>query len=202
MGSPSPTINPLTSSTQWMYFTLNGVPSPGVIIKGGFKGFLRKTGWDEQKGKGTAGATLVLKTMPPSKGSFTLGLFRAFGNPGTYYGVDDFGNFDTFVEQVLAIGPKEQQANGLAIFYPGLSSVGITKVVVEDYSPPVYAGRGMYHVTISLIEWQAPPPVSVVKVVQKSAPALPPPGSGFLVDSERNIQDRNTVNKLRGAAVP
>lgn len=201
MSAPSPTINPLITSNPWTYFTLNGVPSPGTIPRGGIQGFLRETGWDEQKGKGTQGATLVLKTMPPAKGKITLQLFQKLNNKSAQYpGVDDFGNWDTFVEQVLSIGPKEQVAQGLKIYHPSLLSVGVVKVVVKDYSPPIYIGRGMYHVIINLIEWQAPPPVSVVKVVATTAPSLP--GQNLFADSERNIRDKNTVNRLRGASAP
>jgi hypothetical protein len=200
MSAPAPTTNPLTSSATWRYFLLNGVPSPGTIVRpNGMKGFVRETGWDEKAGKGTQGATLTLKTMPPAKGSFTLQLFQALYNANASYpGVDDFGDWDAFVEQVLAIGPKEQQASGLNISYPGLASVGVYKVVVKSYTPPVYMGKGLYHVTIELIEWQQPPPVSVVKTVAKTAPDQSA-GPGQQINPQvQNLQLQIAQERLKG----
>ena len=203
MGSPQPTPNPITDSNLWQYFTLASYPSPGIIIRGGVKGFKRETGWDKKAGKGSQGATLTLKTLPPCEGTITLALWRALrttsiAGPGVTFAsplppqfpgdqVDDFGNWDTFVENVLAIGPKEQVAEGLPISYPAFCSIGLTKVVVEWYTAPEHIRGGLYHVTIKLGEWQQPPPLSVVKTVSTTAPALPAAGAGFLADSPRNV---------------
>ena len=84
--------------------------------------------------------------------------------------MDDFGNWDTFVESVLAIGPKEQVAYGLPISYPAFCSIGLTNVVVEWYTVPEHIRGGLYHVTIKFCEWQQPPPNSVVKTVRSSSP--------------------------------
>lgn len=161
MAGPSPTISPISNANDWMYFTLNGVNSPGTIALGGVKGFKRATGWDIKKGKGTQGATLTLTTVPPVKGSFTLNLITD----------EDFANYDSFVSQVLSISPTQQQSQGLTIFYPGFGPIGLTQVVVESYSTPEeVGGKRKYQVVIELLEWQPPPAASVVSTPSQTAP--------------------------------
>lgn len=154
---------------DWSYFILNGVPSPGSIPRSAFRGFVRETGWDEQHGKGTKGATLVLSKMPPAKGSITLQLI----GPGGFYAAGgsstDFAQWDNFVANVLSIDPAKQKAEGLAIAHPQLASVGITSVVVKSYGGPEHIGKGLYQVTIELIEWVSPPATSVVSTVSTQA---------------------------------
>jgi hypothetical protein len=159
MASPSATLNPINNTIVWMFFTLMGVASPGTIAPNGVKGFKRETGWDEKKGKGTQGATLTLKGIPPIKGSFTLQLFTP----------KDFADWDDFVSRVLSINPTQQQASGLPIYYPGFSSVGLTTVVVKHYSPPMHMGKGLYHAEVEFIEWQQPPAKSVVQTPSSTA---------------------------------
>lgn len=167
MSSPSPTV---LDPNLWLYFLLRGSPSPGSIPRGGIRGFTRPTGWDIKKGKGTKGATLTLKDQPPCEGEILLQLigpggFYSTGKPST-----DFAQWDTFVSNVLAISPEQQKAEGLAIYYPSFSAIGLTSVVVADYSPLDHVGKGLYHARIKLIEWTAPPAVSIVSTVSSNAP--------------------------------
>lgn len=159
MTAPAPTLDPIKNSNVWHKFQLKGQDSPGTITKGGHKGFKRETGWDVKKGKGTQGATLTLKDQPPAKGSFTLQLITP----------QDFADWDAFVLNVLSLDAKQQQAQGLAIYYPGLSSIGVTAVVVAHYTAPEHMGKGMYHVTVDLIEWTSPPPVNVTSTASSTA---------------------------------
>ncbi len=164
MSAPSPTLDPIKNSNLWHAFTLKGISSPGTIAKGGHKGFKRETGWDVKKGKGTKGATLTLTSQPPAKGSFTLQLFTT----------QDFADWDAFVLNVLSIDPEIQKATGLAIYYPGLSSIGVTEVVVAHYTAPEHMGKGMYHVTIDLVEWSQPPPANVTSTPDSTSPDADP----------------------------
>jgi len=166
-------VSTATDLNQWLFFTLAGVPSPGTIPRDGIRGFKRATGWDEQRGKGTKGATLVLKDAPPCKGTIALQLIGpgglyADGSPST-----DFAKWDDFVDNVLSISADKQKAEGLAIYYPGFSSIKLTTVVVEDWSPIRHVGRQLYIVEINLIEWQQPPPVNIVSTVSSTAPDQP-----------------------------
>lgn len=142
---------------SWMKVQIGGVKSPGTIPKGGIRGLRRKTGWDEQAGKGTQGATLVRKTAPPARGSVTFQLFTE----------QDFLDWNDFVENVLSTPADKQGAAGLSFFHPGQpTSGGITSVVIEDFTLiPEHQGRGLYHVSVDLIEWTAPPSTSIVSTV-------------------------------------
>jgi hypothetical protein len=169
MSAPSPTALPpissviitpsQTSYSGWLTWQLQGVNCPGTIQRGGVRGFKRETGWDIKKGKGTAGATLTLRTLPPVEGTITNQLVTQ----------EDFAAWDTFVEQVLSISVASQQAEGLSIYYPQFSSIGLRTVVVKDYVGPEHQGKGLYHVSVSLIEWFPPPAVSVVATVSTTA---------------------------------
>ena len=147
-------------TNAWMYFTLSGCKSPGTIVRNGIKGFKRETGWDIKRGKGTQGATLTLKDKPPCEGSITLQLVTAV----------DFSDWDNFVASILATPEQNQQASGLAIFHPQFSSIGLTTVVVKDFTGPEEMRPGLYHATISFIEWSPPPAASIVATVNKTAP--------------------------------
>jgi hypothetical protein len=163
-----------TNLFDWTYFTLNGYDSPGSIPRGGVRGFRRETGWDKKKGKGTAGATLTLTTLPPCEGEFTIQLIgpggiTAFGQKST-----DFAQWDQFVANALAVPPVLTRANdaaqGLTIYYPAFAAIGLTKVVVVDYSPPEHVGKNLYLAHIKLCEWRKPPPVNIVSNVSKTKP--------------------------------
>ena len=160
MPSPQPTLNPITNPNAWLHFVLCGVSSPGTIAPDGIRGFKRETGWDEKAGKGTQGATLTLKTIPPTRGSILLQLVTPA----------DFAAWDAFVLAALAIPTAKQQAQGLDIYYPAFSSIGLSKVVVKNYEPPKRKPKLLYVAEIELIEWQQPPPVSVVATVAKTKP--------------------------------
>ena len=191
MSGPSPTDPTINS---WLYFRLLGSVSPGTIARGGVKGFKRETGWDIKKGKGTAGATLTLKDRPPCEGSITLQLvgpggMYAFGRTAAIGGAgdqsnqgaqfsNDFSEWDQFVANVLSINPLIQQGlGGLAIYYPGLASIGLTAVVVKHYTGLEHVGKGLYHATIEMIEYGPPPAKSVVQTPASLSPDNPGDGS-------------------------
>lgn len=153
------------AASQWHRFKMLGIDSPGTIPIGGFTGFGRKTGWDKQAGKGTRGATLILKTMPPAEGVFTCELITD----------EDFADWDSFVSRVLSIDPIKQKATGIPIYYPGLASVGVNMVVVEEYEPPRLIKGGKYHALIHLIEWNKPPAASVVQQPNSAGTDAPSP---------------------------
>lgn len=191
---PSPVPTP-TDVNQWIFFMLGGYVSPGFIPRtGGIKGFSRETGWDEKKGKGTQGATVTLTSAPPAKGTVTLHLigpggFYYWGGPST-----DFAQWDSFVTNALSISPAKQQSEGLTVWHPALAAVGITSVVVKGYSPLEHIGKGLYQATIELIEWQKPPPVSVVSTVSgtktdsSGADTQPPPLDPQTIANKIQIQ--------------
>ena len=159
MSAPTKTTSPISSPNSWIRMKIGGLFTPGTIPRGGVRGFGRGTGWDELHGKGSKGATLIRKTAPPSRGTVTLQLFTDA----------DFSALDFFVANVLYDAPTPTNpADGINIYYPAFASVGLTKVVIKDYGPPDHVGKGMYHFSIEMIEWQQPPPTSIVKAVSKA----------------------------------
>ena len=165
MSAPTTTVSPISSSNSWLRMLIGGVSTP-TIPRGGLRGFLRETGWDELHGKGSKGATLIRKTAPPLRGAVMFQLFKDA----------DFQQWDYLVANVLYDAPSPTNpADGINIYYPAFASVGFTKCVVKSYSPPDHMGRGLYHTIVELIEWQQPPPTSIVKAVQKAAGDLTGP---------------------------
>jgi hypothetical protein len=170
VSSPQPTLlPPLTTvsvgydvgQNPWLAPKLSGVSLPGtIVVPGGLQGFKRQTGWDIQAGKGTAGAQLILKDQPPVGGTVTMQLVTAA----------DFAAWDAFVFAVLSISREDQKANGLSWYYPGHASIGLTVVVVENYTGPVpQKPGGVFHVTIQIIEWSPPPATSIVQTVASTS---------------------------------
>lgn len=157
--NPSPTVSPISHAQQWHKAKVRGVPTPGSIPRGGIKGFDRDYGWDVKKGKGSAGAELTLDGVQPCKGSITCQLFTD----------QDFKDWDAFVSAVLSIDAEVQKTEGLAIYHPALAAVGVTTIVVKKFSVPQHQGKGLYFVTIDLIEWSKPPPKSVVSTPASTA---------------------------------
>ena len=197
MASPSATV---TQVNDWQYVKLGGVNTPGTIPRGGLTGFKRETGWDKKKGKGTKGATLTLTSQPPCEGEVVLQLI----GPGGFYSYagasTDFAQWDAFVAAVLAISPTQQQAYGLAIYHPAFSSIGLTSVVVEWWTPPEHVGKGLYIVKMKLCEWQQPPPVSIAKTVaaqqpDKDAPDAIPPIDPRLKGQNAQIAAAQAANR-------
>lgn len=200
MSSPTPTFDPIQFSNYWSRFLLAGVTSPGTIPRGGIRGFKRETGWDKKKGKGVKGAYLTLTTQPPCEGTIALQLFTAA----------DFASWDDFVARALSIAPEKQKSTGLSIYYPGFSSIGLTAVVVKNYSPPEHQGKSLYVVTIELIEWSQPPAVSIVSTPSKTGPDGNPNGAPPVKErSPQQQQDdydlqfrKNQLQALDAAGVP
>lgn len=154
-------LNPIDFSADWTTVEVAGVESPGVIAVDGIQGFERKTGWDIKAGKGTQGATLTLKTMPPAEGSFEFLLWSP----------EDFDDWQTF-RKVLKYNPTRTTpataADALDIYHPALADLGISRVVTAEVSPVRHKGRGLYTVSVKFIEWQNPPPVSIVATTSSS----------------------------------
>ena len=206
MAAPSPTS---TAVNEWLYFRLLGTTSPGTIPRGGVRGFKRETGWDIKKGKGTKGATLTLKDQPPCHGSITLQLIGP-GGFTSYSGQNqsttasrDFLDWDFFVENVLSINPAIQQGlGGLAIYYPGFASIGLTAVVVAHYTGPEHVGRGLYHCVIDLIEYAPPPAVSIVQTPTSLKPDTNGPTPAPKPQDPRIVALQQAIAAAAAASAP
>ncbi len=154
--------NPIEHAAKWQYITISGaLRSPGVIPPGGINGFERETGWDIQKGKGSQGATLTIKTYPPAEGTIEFTLWKP----------EHWGQWAAFV---LALGYDEARkgaatrAQARDIYHPSFVPIKLTQVVPHKISPIRHVGKGKYTVSVKFIEWQDPPPVNVSATVNSS----------------------------------
>lgn len=152
----------------WSYALIAGVPTPGFIPANGMKGFERETGWDKKKGKGTAGATMTLTTVPPAEGTITLHLIED----------TDFVDWDNFLEFLL-YDPTRKRSDAYDIFHPALAPLRIKSVVIEKIAPLIHEGKGLYSTSLKLSEWTRPPAASATQTPSKSATSNPSkkPGS-------------------------
>ncbi len=162
MARDSSILNPIGFANDWIYFKITSQNSPGAIPKNGMRGFDRETGWDMQKGKGTAGAKLILTNMPPAKGSFALQLW-------TREHFDEWHLFRTLLKYTPGRKPgSATAADAVDIYYPALAGLDINSVVTDKISPERHMGNGLYIVTIDFIEWRNPPPLSIVATTSQS----------------------------------
>lgn len=192
MSAPFPTVDPITRAQQWHKFTLRGKDSPGTIPKGGIKGFKRETGWDVKKGKGTQGATLTVKEVPPVEGEITVQLFTE----------QDFKDWDSFVQECLFIDATLQSTQGLPIYHPICASIALTDVVVKYFTPPEHQGKGLYHATIHFIEWSTPPAQSVVSTPSSAASDAPDGDTTPPVDPRIAARQREVALRTQAAKAP
>jgi hypothetical protein len=155
-------FNPIENPEASHVFYISGISSPGCIPVDGIHGFERETGWDIKQGKGTQGATLTLKTMPPTKGSIAL----------QFWLPEHFDLWSSFV-RLLKYSPAKKTkdaADAVDIWHPSFVDINLTQVVTEKVSPWRHVGKGLYIVTVDFIEWQNPPPVSIVSTTNAARP--------------------------------
>ena len=158
-----PQINAGNPWNAWLVFQLGGLTCPGTIVRGGIKGFKKRTGWDAKAGKGTAGGTMTIKGLPLCKGSITVQLLTQ----------QDQADLDSFIAAVCAITPSDQSADGLSFYHPSIP--WLTAVVIGHpgdeggYTPYEY-DKGKLLWTIDLTEWRPPVATSVVATPASVAP--------------------------------
>jgi hypothetical protein len=209
MSSPQPTqpLPPLAPSSaqiqsgfsyiSWLYPQIGGQFCPGTLLPGeqGLKGFERKTGWDIKAGKGTKGATLTLKDLPPVKGTITMRLLTA----------NDLADYDSFVANVLSTDNEDQQAEGLSYFYPGHMGIGLTTIVIEGWKLQPMRG-GVLHLVIDVIEWSQPPATSIVSTVvstgRENSTVLGPAGTSQNQPSTEHQRDEAEIAAIYPLAYP
>lgn len=183
-------ISPFVNAKAWHKFLLGGSFSPGSITVDGVRGFGLKTGWDVKKGKGQLGATITLVEQPPVEGAFELQLIND----------QDYQDWIEFIP-VMAVAADKQRAKGIDIWYAGFAGLDISAVLIREIPVPRHVGRGRYLVTIEMIQWLPPPPVSIVSTVNTSAPLqLNAPGDE--PDPVEDAQQAQISQLLQQAAQP
>jgi hypothetical protein len=135
------------------FATVGGRRTPGLCdIEGA--GSPRR--WDERRGYGLSGATLVYRGL--ALASFTTKL--------RLYSPEDWQAWHDFAP-VVSRPPTGERAQALDIVHPILEEVGIRSAVVEDVLAPRQTGEGEWTVEIRWKEFRRPE-VTVTPVTTSS----------------------------------
>jgi len=184
-------LDPITQAQGWHVVYITGQPSPGVIDVDGIEGFDRETGWDIKAGKGSQGATLTLKSKPPSQGKIRFLAWLP----------QHFEEWVAFVP-LLKYQPDKSQDQALEIYHPALADVGIISVVVHKLGLFRHVGRGKYTRTIEFIEWTPPPKTSIVTTPTRANVSSPKNVPGEPPDPIADAQQAEIAKLLAQAAAP
>lgn len=137
---------------------LGTTTSPGVVKLSGHD---RNKDWDNQKAKGSTGASSKLNGDPiePFTCTFTL---AGDGQDE----VDDFERWEEFQRLIESTtnGPKPV---ALSIFHPDLARQRITKVTNAGVGGMVHDGKGGATVVVKFQEYKPPKPKPVAKATAK-----------------------------------
>lgn len=142
-------MNPIDHPEAWDAIRIGGVVSPGLCEVTGFK---RPFGWDKKKGKGAAGETLTFAQLPLAEGTVTFKLWTR----------EHFQAWKTF-RPLFKWDPTKKKGSPLDIYYPSLDDLDIKSVVAKEIGAIEKTSKGMYTITIPLIEYRPPPPVAATK---------------------------------------
>ena len=124
------------------YVLLAGSRSPGIAT---IDGASSPRSWDERRGYGLSGATLVYKGLKLAKFTLELKLVTS----------EDFAAWDSW-RPIVQRPPAGQRPRALDIEHPITEMLGIRSVVVEDVLQPKQTGDGEWTIEIKLLEFRAP----------------------------------------------
>ncbi len=138
------TTNPITDPVGCDVVVIGGVVSPGLAEIGDFK---TKREFDVKKGKGTFGSTITFVGRPPSTGSIKFFLWEAA----------HFDAWSTFRAQ-FKFDPTKKAIQAIDIFHPSLTEIDMNSFVCEGIGGWKHEGKGLYSITVDLLEYFPPPP--------------------------------------------
>ncbi len=144
-------VNGLDNAQDYDVVKVDGIENPGIIAPGGITGFDRLTEWDVKKGKGTKGGTATISQLPPAKGSIKFLLWDPF----------HFEAWDTIYRARFKYDPTKKAKNAVDIYHPALAKIDITSVVTEKIGPETPEGKGLWSITVDLLEYIPPPKVNI-----------------------------------------
>jgi len=139
-------MNPFTDSQAYDVVEIGGVVNPGIIAPGGITGFKRQTEWDTKKGKGVKGGTSTLSQLPPSKGSIKFLLWTA----------EHFDTWDQTFRSKFEYDPTKKAVIAVDIYHPTIANGGVHSVVTESIGIPEHEGKGLWSITVELLEYLPP----------------------------------------------
>ena len=140
-------MNPIKDGLCYNYAILAGEITPGIIADPPQGSNPRS--WDEKKGAGMSGATLVYSGDGLAKFSLKLQLWEPF----------HFDEWEIF--KPILKPPTEKKPQALDFYYAGFEHlpVPIHAVVVDDVIGPTQVGdSGLWVVEIKLRQYRAPAP--------------------------------------------
>ena len=138
------TPHPLDNPDVWSHIVVAGVPSPGLCAISGAE---RKWKWEKKEAKGKSGASVTGGNKELAEPSFTLDLWRRGA-------VDHIADWETF-RPVLGT-PDPNNPVALDVYHPALEAGEIRSVVVQEIGPLVHKGKGLWQVTVKLLEYRKP----------------------------------------------
>jgi len=182
-------VNPFTTPQDYDVVRIGGIECPGICEVSGFE---RPTEWDVKKGKGTKGGTATLSQLPPAKGSIKFLLWTSF----------HFEAWNAIYRAQFKYDPTKKSLNAVDIYHPSLAEIDIHSVVTESIGAVEHDGKGLYSITVKLLEYLPPP--------KKSATGTPsgsksdPKKSGASGKSDDPIADaqQREIAKLTKEAFP
>ncbi len=136
-------LNPFDDPAEFDIIEINGQVCPGICELSGWK---RPTEWDVKKGKGTKGGTATLSQLPPAKGSVKFKLW-------TPQQFEDWADF----RKNFKYDPTKKTINAVDVFHPSLAEIDIVSVVTESIGAVEPEGKGLFSITVELLEYLPPP---------------------------------------------
>jgi hypothetical protein len=142
------TVHPLDNPDVWSHIVVAGVSSPGICTVSGAE---RKWKWEKKEAKGKSGASVTGGNKELAEPSFTLKLWRRGA-------VDHIADWSAFRPTLGTPDPNNPVA--LDVYHPALEANEIRSVVVQEIGPLTDKGKGMWEVTVKLLEYRKPEPAS------------------------------------------
>ncbi len=133
------------------FLTIDGEENPGIIAPGGITGWKRETEWDVKKGKGTKGGTATLSQLPPAKGSIKFLLWKDSHKEA----------WDGSFRARFKYDPTKKTKNAVDIFHPWLDALNINSVVTESIGILTPEGKGLFSITVELLEYLPAPKATI-----------------------------------------
>jgi hypothetical protein len=151
------TWDPITQPVD--YILLANKRSPGFAD---VSGATSPRKYDELKGHGQSGATLVFLGIAPAKFTVKLRL----------YTVQDWADWDAW-RPLVDKAPGGKKPTALDIWHPHLVPLGIKSVVVESISQPEQTGEGEWTIEIVFLPYIEPTPARAKPKGSKASAAAP-----------------------------
>lgn len=169
--------DPITDPQSWDTVQIAGqsIPFPCVLA-----GWARESQWDQKGGKGAKGANSTYVAEKLAKGTIKFLLFKA-------------GDYQLWLQyrQLFKADTTKKPANALSIHHFSLDAIDVHAVNVEKVEAPIHEGRGLFSVTVHLVEFAPPPPRSAVSTPTKAkdnTPSSSTPSGNAAPDADAALQ--------------